>query len=153
MTASHYPVSTVPPARTARAQWAAQWLRRGLGAIFALGAVVNTVLLIVTPASYAPFADQAISAFVADTWRQVVAPNPVPYIGLLAVFEMVVGVVLLLGIRNWEVAAYAAAAFTVALVLFGWGFLFWSVPMLALIIAMLLLDRTGAGEPNGEQEQ
>lgn len=157
MTASHrpaqtYPVSTLPPARTARAQWAARWLRRGIGAIFAIGAVANTVLLIVTPTSYAPFADQAISTFVADTWRQLVAPNPVPYLGLLIVFEAVVGIALLMGVRNWEVAAYAAGAFTVALVLFGWGFLYWSVPMLAVIIATLLLDRAGSGEPEAEPE-
>ena len=42
-------------------------------------------------ADYAGFADTAHFAWVTDAWRAVVAPNVVPWISLLVVFEATVG--------------------------------------------------------------
>jgi hypothetical protein len=73
------------------------------------------------------------------------------WIGLLAVGEVVIGGALLAGGR-WTLVGYVAIlAFHVALVLFGWGFLWWSAPMLLLVVLATrreLLARQGTKGPS-----
>lgn len=124
-----------------RARRSPSALRRGrlaLGVLFLLaGAAVNAAFL-ATGTDYAAFADASYLAFVRDTWRSVVAPNQVLFIGLLVVFEAVAGVLVLAGGRRAQVGMLAMIGFHAALLSFGWGFYAWSVPML---IALLLLLR------------
>ena len=53
-------------------------------------------------ADYAGFADTAHFAWVTDAWRAVVAPNVVPWISLLVVFEATVGALILSGGRRTQ---------------------------------------------------
>ena len=121
-----------------------------VGALFlAAGALVNAVYL-VTGQDYATFANGSSSSFVRDTWSSLVVPHHYLFIGLLVVFEAVVGVLVLLGGRPREAGLWAAVAFHVALVSFGWGFLLWSGPMVVALLLLLRAEhRTHAVLPAG----
>jgi hypothetical protein len=54
------------------------------------------------------------------------------FIALLIMFEVIVGLLVLS--RAYRRAGIAAAiTFNIALILFGWGFCIWSVPVIALL--------------------
>jgi hypothetical protein len=59
---------------------------------------------------------------------------------LLAAFELSVGLLILAGGRKTTLGLVAAVAFHLGLMLFGWGFWFWCVPMLAMLVALLRYD-------------
>lgn len=63
------------------------------------GALLHAINL-ANGADYAGFADPAHFAWVRDAWRAVVPPNPILFIGLLAVFEATVGVLAVSGGRR-----------------------------------------------------
>jgi hypothetical protein len=54
-------------------------------------------------------------AFVADTWRSLVAPNLYVFIPLLIAFEVAVGVLLLTGGRRTQLALVGAIGFHLGL--------------------------------------
>jgi len=127
--------------------------RYALGALFlGAGAAVNAVFLL-TGTDYAAFADASYLPFVRTTWRSVVAPNQVLFIGLLVVFEAVAGILVLTGGRRAELGMVAMLGFHVALLSFGWGFYAWSLPMLAAVSLLLAAqraeDRGAATAPGG----
>ena len=126
--------------------------RAGRAAVAALylgaGALVNGAFLL-TGQDYAKFADHSYIGFVRDTWRSLVVPNHVFFISLLIVFEVVVGILVLGGGRRTQLGLAAAIAFHVALLSFGWGFYFWSIPMLA---ALTVLLRAEVAASNRTQE-
>jgi hypothetical protein len=66
---------------------------------------------------------------------------------LLAAFELAVGLLILAGGRKTTLGLVAAVAFHLGLMLFGWGFCFWSVPMLAGLVALLRYDFSNALKP------
>ena len=57
-------------------------------------------IYLATGASYATFADAAHVAFVRTAWHSIVAPHQTIFIGLLILFEAVVGVLVLMGISD-----------------------------------------------------
>ena len=123
-----------------RAQRDDRWRRIGLIALGLLyvvfGALVNLAYLI-TDTSFADFADGSWIPFVRDTWRDVVAPDQWFWIGLLIVFEAVVGVLVLLRGRWVTTGLIGMIGFHVALLLLSWWLWLWCVPMLIALILLL----------------
>jgi len=59
--------------------------RAAVGVLFVVGGALAHVVNLITHTNYVGFADPALFAWVAHTWRTVVPPNHVVLIGLLAV--------------------------------------------------------------------
>jgi hypothetical protein len=66
-------------------------------------------------------------------------------------FELAVGMLILASTCNTTIGLVAAIAFHLGLMLFGWGFWLWSVPMLALLVALLRFDFSNALGPRRNQ--
>ena len=87
--------------------------------LFVIGGALLHVINLATGADYTSFADPAHFDWVTDTWRDVVGPNQLLFIGLLIVFETTVGLLAISGGR-WTQAGYIGViAFYLALWLFG----------------------------------
>jgi hypothetical protein len=86
----------------------------------------------VAPHSYDNFANASWWPFVTHAWHSVFVPNVGSFIALLIAFEAGVGL-LILSRRYRRIGIAAAIAFNAALILFGWGFCIWSVPVIALL--------------------
>lgn len=91
------------------------------------GGLFNAVNLASGGADYKNFAEDSYIPSVRDTWESVVAPNVGLFISLLVAFEIVVGVLILVGGRKTQLGLVAAVGFHVALLSFGWGFYPWSI--------------------------
>ena len=118
-----------------------RWLyvgRVATGVLFTLGGALVHVTNLAAGGDYADFADPAHFAWVTGSWRAVVPPNQLPLIGLLAVFEATVGVLVMSGGRRTQLGYAGVLAFYSALWLFGW---FETVWILAMVPALLLLVR------------
>jgi len=116
-------------------------LRLGIAAVSALwlvaGAGANAWML-ADGSTYTGFADGSPIAFVRDTWESLVVPHHHVFIGLLIAGEAIAGVLVLVPGRVREVTLLALIAFNATLVVFGWGFLVWAVP---LVTSLALLRR------------
>ena len=115
-------------------------IRYGIAVLYAAGAVIHIGLGMFRPQTYRSFADESVLAFVRDGWHDVFMAQPRAWALLLAAAEAVIAVLLL----EWRVLGYAAVVlFTAALVLFGWGFLWWSGPFLVVVVLAMVLERRG----------
>jgi hypothetical protein len=103
------------------------------------GAGVNLAMLI-EGSTYTKFASGSPIPFVRDTWESLVVPHHHVFIGLLIAFEAAAGLAVLWRGRARTVSLAALIAFNVTLVVFGWGFLVWAVP---LVVSLVLLLRAG----------
>ena len=106
----------------------------------AAGAGANLSFLI-QGEDFSGFADQASTAFVRDTWESLVVPHHHVFIGLLIAFEAGAGAAVLVTGRVRQVALVLLIAFNVALLSFGWGYLMWSVPLVAALESLRRADR------------
>src|SRR5829696_4156075 len=117
--------------------------RVAVGVLMLLGgAVFNAVNLAL--GDYASFADQAHFGWVTDAWRAVVAPNQYLFIGLLVIFEAVVGVLILSGGRRTQLGLIGAIGFHLALWLFGWGVTIYALIMVPALNSLLRAERRAA---------
>jgi succinate dehydrogenase hydrophobic anchor subunit len=110
-----------------------RWWARAFGGIFLASAAVHLVFVTVTPNAYDSFADGSWWPFVTHAWHSAFIPNFGFFIALLITFEAAVGL-LVLSRAYRRVGIAAAIVFNAALILFGWGFCLWSVPVIALLI-------------------
>lgn len=128
-----------------RATYSLRLYKVGVTAVSALwvvaGAGANAYFLL-RGDDYSGFADGASTSFVRETWESVVVPHHGLFIGLLIVFEAVVGALVLVEGRARQTALVLLIAFNVALVSFGWGFLVWSAPMVVALSLLWRADRT-----------
>lgn len=115
------------------------------GGMFLGSAIVNVVLGIVAPGSYDSFADGSWWPFVRHAWHSVFVPNVGYFIALLVMFEATVGILILIR-RYRRIGIAAAIAFNAALILFGWGFCLWSVPVIALLLWYWRVEAASARE-------
>ena len=124
--------------------------RLGIGGFYLVMAGINIGVVIGDSEVYRHFADQGLFSFVRNGWLDIVMAAPGMWIGLLAAGEIAIGIALLAGGR-WTLPGYAAiVAFDLALVLFGWGILIWSGPVLllmSLVIHRELLTRRRTKDP------
>jgi ABC-type uncharacterized transport system permease subunit len=114
------------------------------------GALLNTVLL-ATGTDYSAFMDGAWFRWVTDTWRAVVAPHQVLWIGLLILFEAAAGVLILSGGRWTQFGLLATIAFHVALCVMGWGVTLYALPMLLALTLLLRAERRAAAPARAQQ--
>jgi hypothetical protein len=129
--------------------------RIAVGVLFVIGGVLLHVVNLVTDVDYADFADPAHFAWVTDSWRALVAPNQVLYIGLLIVFEATVGVLVLSGGRKTQIGYIGVIGFYLALWIFGWFETVWVLLMLPPMILLLRGERrvTASALPTDEIER
>jgi hypothetical protein len=114
--------------------------RRVVGAFFLVTGGVHLGIVVADPEFYRPFADEALFPFVRDAWTEVVMARPEIYGLLLMAGEIALGGCLLVGGRAARVGWVGVIAFHLLLVLFGWGFLFWVVPALGLLVPLAWRD-------------
>jgi uncharacterized membrane protein len=84
---------------------------------------------------------------VTSAWQAVVAPNHYLFIGLLVIFEAVVGVLIISGGRRTKLGLVAALGFHLALWLFGWMTTIYSLVMVPVLVLLLLAERRAARIP------
>lgn len=101
------------------------------------GALVN-LLNLLDGDTYTGFASGSPIPFVRDTWESLVVPDHHLFIGLLIVGEAAAGLLVLVPGRVRENTLLALVAFNATLVVFGWGFAGWAIP---LVTGLLLLRR------------
>lgn len=89
---------------------------------------------------YRHFADQALVPFVHDRWVDVFMPHASFWGLCLMLGETMLGILLFLGGRWAKVGWVGVIAFNVLLVLFGWGFLLWSVPAVGVLTFLAVRD-------------
>lgn len=123
------------------------WARTvGVGAVSLLwvvfGAGANAAML-ADGTTYSGFADASPIPFVHRTWVSLVVPHHHVFIGLLVAGEAVAGALVLLRGRPRQVALLALIAFNLTLVVFGWAFAIWGVPVAT---GLALLARAGTSE-------
>ena len=113
----------------------------GIGAVSVLwvvaGAAANAAMLL-DGSTYTGFAGGSSIPFVRDTWESLVVPHHHVFIGLLIAGEGLAGLLVLVPGRVREVTLLALIAFNATLVVFGWAFAVWAVP---LVVSLVLLSR------------
>ena len=117
------------------------------GVMFAGGSAVHVAIVVTGTETYRHFADTAFIPFVKQAWLSVLMPHAALLGLLLAAFELAVGLLILAGGRKTALGLLAALAFHLGLMLLGWGFWFWSIPMLAMLVALLRYDFGNAMRP------
>jgi hypothetical protein len=94
--------------------------------------------MLIDGTTYSGFATGSPIPFVRDTWESLVVPHHHVFIGLLVAGEALAGVLVLVPGRVREVVLICLVAFNATLVVFGWAFAIWAVPLVA---SLLLLHR------------
>ena len=96
---------------------------------------------------YVTFADTAHFDWVTDAWRAVFVPNQALFVALLAVFELIVGVLIISGGRRTQVGLIGAIAFHLALWLFGGIQLAWTLVMVPFKVLLLRAELRAEAKP------
>ncbi|WP_233283140.1 hypothetical protein [Prescottella equi] len=112
---------------------AADVLRRLVGGLFVFTAGIHVGIVAADPELYRPFADRTYLALVRTAWRDVFMAHPVGWGLVVAAGELAIGVLTLAGGRWTRIGLIGAIVFHVALMMFGWGYWIWSVPMLVVL--------------------
>jgi hypothetical protein len=115
--------------------------------MFTGGAAIHVAIVITGTETYRHFADTAFIPLVEQAWLSVFMPHAALLGLLLAAFELAVSLLILAGGPKTRLGLLAAIAFHLGLMLFGWGFWFWSVPMLVMLVALLRYDFDNAMRP------
>jgi hypothetical protein len=115
--------------------------RVAVGVLFLIGGALLHVINLVNDGDYTDFANPAHFTWVADAWRAVVPPNQDLLIGLLALFEATLGVLILSGGRRTQLGYAGVIAFYLVLWLFGWFQTIWVVLMLPPMVLLYLTER------------
>jgi hypothetical protein len=143
-----WPVTLAPPHRPGRM---ARVGRLAFGVMFTGGAAIHVAIVIIGTETYRHFADTAFIPFVKQAWLSVFMPHAALLGLLLAAFELAVGLLILAGGPKTRLGVLAAIAFHLGLMLFGWGFWFWSVSIFAMLVALLRYDFRNVMGPRGTQ--
>ena len=122
-----------------------------VGVMFTGGAAIHVAIVVTGTETYRHFADTAFIPFIKQAWLSVFMPHAALLGLLLAAFELAVGLLILAGGPKTRLGLLSAIVFHLGLMLFGWGFWFWSVPMLAVLGALLRYDFDNAMGPRHNQ--
>ncbi|HTW13842.1 MAG TPA: hypothetical protein VMF51_01875 [Nocardioides sp.] len=120
--------------------------RRIVGGLFLVTGGVHLGLVAADPQVYAPFADHGLFGIVRSGWADIVMAHPAAWGLLAAAGEILLGVLLLTGGRAARWGWAGAILFHVLLMLFGWGFWAWSVPVLVVLVVLARPDFAGLVE-------
>jgi len=128
-----------------RARRSDRALALGIAAVSVLwllgGAAANAAML-VDGTTYTGFADGSAIPFVTDTWESLVVPHHHVFIGLLIAGEALAGLLVLVAGRVRQVVLLALVAFNATLVVFGWGFAIWAVPVVTGLVLLFRAERS-----------
>jgi len=103
------------------------------GAFYACMAGVHLGIVAADPQAYDNMPSQSPWGFVRTAWADIFMANP-QFWGLFAAgLELSLGVLLLVGGRASKLGWIGIIAFQVPLILFGWGYLIWSLPAAAVL--------------------
>ena len=94
---------------------------------------IHVGIVAADPQIYRPFADDALFGFVRSGWGDIFMAHPAVWGLQLALGEISLGVLLLLGGAPARWGWLGIITFQVLLMLFGWGFWLWSLPALAVL--------------------
>ena len=127
---------------------AARRVRRFTGCLFLFTSGIHVGLVAADPQFYRPFADQALVGFVRTGWSEIFMANPVLWGLMLAAGEAALGVLLLApAARAVRVGWAGVIGFHLLLMLFGFGFWLWALPVLAVLVPAAVRDRPRLGAP------
>ena len=115
--------------------------RIAFSVIFASGALVNVYFVLASPGIYEGFADLALLPAYRELWASVVLPNLPFMIGLVAGFEILLAVLLLIKGRPARIGLFMAAVFMLLLFPFWWA----GGALVNLLLAALLLRLAFSG--------
>lgn len=123
--------------------------REVVGRFFVWTSGIHVGVAVAHPAIYRHFADAATLRWVERGWNDIFMTNPRFWGPAVAGGELTLGLLLLHGGRAAKAGWIGVIGFHIALVLFGWAFLFWSTPALAVLILLARRDwpRLTAPEP------
>ncbi|EWT02212.1 hypothetical protein N865_00320 [Intrasporangium oryzae NRRL B-24470] len=121
--------------------------RAATAVLFLIGGALVHVINLVTGGDYTSFADPAHFQWVTDTWRDVVGPNQLLFIGLLIVFEATVGLLVISGGHRTQLGYLGVIAFYLALWLFGPIELVFVLVMLVPMVLLLRAERHAVMTP------
>jgi hypothetical protein len=120
-------------------------LARAVGCLFLWTSGIHLGIVAADTGFYRPFADGALP-LVRDAWADVFMAAPVFWGLAVALGELLIGLTTLRGGRWTVLGLTGAIAFHLCLMLFGFGFWLWSVPVLALLVPLLRREaRRAAG--------
>lgn len=111
-----------------------------IGGIYLVSAGVHVGIVGADAQQYRGFADGALPS-VRIAWRDVFMANPSVWGLVVAAGELAIGTAILAGGRWTRVGLVGAIGFHGALMLFGFGFWAWSLPMLVLLVLLVALWR------------
>ena len=109
-------------------------LRRAVGCFFLFTGGVHLGMVAADVEVYRHFADGSMLPFVREGWTDVFMAHAVLWALLVMAGELAMGLLLLRGGAAAKVGWVGVIAFHVGLMLFGWGFWFWSIPVLAFLV-------------------
>jgi hypothetical protein len=136
-----------------RASHSRRALAIGIGAVSVLwvvaGAGANAAMLL-DGNTYRGFADGSPIPFVRDTWASLVVPHHHVFITLLIVGEALAGALVLYPGRVREGALFALIAFNATLLVFGWGFAIWAVPLVTALVLLVRAQRLDDQRPGND---
>ncbi len=101
------------------------------------------------PSIYQHFADAAVMVWGEHGWNEIFMANPRVWGLALSVGELTLGLLLLRGGQWAKIRWIGVIGFHVALVLFGFGFLIWPLPAVAVLVPAAWRDwpRLTSGKP------
>ena len=109
-----------------------------VSALWLVGGAGANVAMLVDGVTYTDFAEGSEIPFVRETWESLVVPHHHVFIGLLIAGEALAAVLVLVPGPVRRAALLALVAFNATLVVFGWAFAIWAVP---LVVGLSLLHR------------
>lgn len=119
--------------------------REIVGGFYLVMAGVHLGLVSADAQVYRHFADDGLFPFVRDGWREIVMAHPAVWGLLLMAGELTLGTLLLVGGRAARWGWLGVIVFQALLMLFGFGFWLWSVPVLALLVFLARRDLAHGG--------
>jgi len=109
-------------------------LRRVVGCFFLFTGGVHLGMVAADTEVYRHFADGSMVPLVRDAWTDVFMAHAVLWALLVMTGELAMAVLLLWGGAAAKVGWVGVISFHAALMLFGWGFWVWSVPVLVFLV-------------------
>jgi hypothetical protein len=114
---------------------------RAVSALWLLGGAAVNVAMLADGVTYSGFAGGSVIPFVRDTWESLVVPHHHLFIGLLVAGEALAGALVLVPGRARQLALLALVAFNATLLVFGWAFGLWAVPLVTGLVLLRRADR------------
>ena len=111
-----------------------------VAAFYACMGGVHIGLVAADPQVYAGFADSSPWEWVRVAWADTFVAHPIVWGLFVAFLQVGLAALLLTGGRAAELGWVGVVAFQIPLVLFGWVYLLWTVPVLTALIVSARAD-------------